>query len=516
MTTVERYSVFELLLEGPGSPALAPAATFTLGSESHTIHGFWDGEGRYLVRFLPQAEGEWRYTADWQGQTLEGGFTCVPNTGANHGPVRAEGHHFRYADGSRYLPVGTTCYAWTHQTPELIAQTLDTLADAPFNKIRMCVFPKSMPYNNNDPDLYPFAKTADGKWDVNTPDPAFWRQLEDNIRKLGEMGIEADLILFHPYDRWGFMDFPREENLIYLDYCLRRLASFRNVWWSLANEYDLVFTKTIEDWDAFGEKVAADDPYGHLVSVHNCFGLYPRRDWITHCSIQTKDAHNTAKWVQEYSIPVVIDEVRYEGTIEFEWGNISAFEMASRFWIITALGGYCTHGETFHREDEVLWWAKGGTLHGQSPARIAFLRSVLESLPGGGLEYVGSGGVGDPNAMRQAAEAADNPFMKAMAGLPEEELKQVMAGWAKLAAGNGDCLLWYHERNCPVMANLQLPVDGSYRVEVIDIWEMTRKTAAEAASGATCVDLPGKEGIAVLATRLSGPALDGAVFRQIS
>ena len=35
--------------------------------------------------------------------------------------------HFAYADGTPYFPVGTTCYAWTHQGDELEEQTLATL-----------------------------------------------------------------------------------------------------------------------------------------------------------------------------------------------------------------------------------------------------------------------------------------------------------------------------------------------------------------------------------------------------
>lgn len=39
-----------------------------------------------------------------------------------------------------------------------------------------------------------------------------------------------------------------------------------------------------------------------------------------------------------------------------------------------------------------------------------------------------------------------------------------------------------------------------YQVEVIDIWEMTRRTAAEKACGEIRIKLPAKEGIALLAT----------------
>ena len=48
----------------------------------------------------------------------------------------------RYADGSAYHPFGTTCYAWVHQPRELQEQTLQTLAAAPFNRLRFCAFPK--------------------------------------------------------------------------------------------------------------------------------------------------------------------------------------------------------------------------------------------------------------------------------------------------------------------------------------------------------------------------------------
>ena len=35
----------------------------------------------------------------------------------------------------------------------------------------------------------------------------------------------------------------------YLRYAVRRLAAFANVWWSMANEYDLLWAKTNDDWE---------------------------------------------------------------------------------------------------------------------------------------------------------------------------------------------------------------------------------------------------------------------------
>jgi hypothetical protein len=57
------------------------------------------------------------------------------------------------------------------------------------------VFPKSYTYNQNEPELFAFRKKADGKFDFERPDPAFWRHLEGRVVDLQRLGIEADLIL---------------------------------------------------------------------------------------------------------------------------------------------------------------------------------------------------------------------------------------------------------------------------------------------------------------------------------
>ncbi|BAS14759.1 conserved hypothetical protein [Arthrobacter sp. Hiyo8] len=114
----------------------------------------------------------------------------------------AKTFHFAYEDGSPYLPIGTTSYAWTHQGDALEKQTLDTLAAGPFNKMRMCVFPKSYLFNENEPEFYPFEGSLAAGFDYDRPNPEFYRHLEHRIGQLEELGIEADLILFHAYDRW--------------------------------------------------------------------------------------------------------------------------------------------------------------------------------------------------------------------------------------------------------------------------------------------------------------------------
>ena len=59
--------------------------------------------------------------------------------------------------------------------------------------------------------------------------------------------------------------------------------------------------------------------------------------------------------------------------------------MVRRFWLGTARGAYVGHGETYLDPQDILWWSKGGLLHGESPQRIAFLRKILEDSPESGL-----------------------------------------------------------------------------------------------------------------------------------
>ena len=144
----------------------------------------------------------------------------------------------------------------------------------------------------------------------------------------------------------------------------------------------------------FGGIVQHDDPYAHLRSVHNGTLIYDHnKPWVTHASIQNgsavEDPGRAELYRDVYRKPVVYDEVKYEGDIPSRWGQLSAEEMVFRFWNGLVAGTYVGHGETYlHPSDDVLWWSKGGVLHGQSPARLAFLRRVMEEGPAEGINQI--------------------------------------------------------------------------------------------------------------------------------
>ncbi|MGO4428652.1 DUF5060 domain-containing protein, partial [Streptomyces sp. MCAF7] len=176
--------------------------TFSDGQRELRAGGFYDGDGTYRIRFMPDAEGPWTFVTSSTARSLDGlsgHFLTGPATPGRHGPVRvADRHHFAYADGTRYLPVGTTAYAWTHQVERLRAATRRTLAASGFNKVRMCLLPKAYDYNTDEPELYPFPGSPADGWDTTRFDPRFFQRFENEVRALLELGIEADVILFHP------------------------------------------------------------------------------------------------------------------------------------------------------------------------------------------------------------------------------------------------------------------------------------------------------------------------------
>ena len=495
--TVERWGMYEVSAKGHSdkNPFVDYSIKGFFKGENETVEvdGFYDGDGIYKVRFMPSFEGEYSFelTGNFSDERITGEFIVLSPGEGNHGPVRvANTFHFTYEDGTPYYSVGTTCYVWTHQSFELQEKTLETLRKGYFNKIRFCVFPKHYDYNLKDPISFPYQGTPcdnskitsenfgdytrsnpDNNWDFQRFNPEHFHLLEKRIQDLMNMGIEADLIIMHPYDRWGFAEMSEEEDDLYWNYVLARFSAFRNVWWSLANEYDFMKKKTIRDWERYASIICEKDRYNHLRSIHNGIHFYDyNRPWITHCSIQRQDVYKCAELVNEYreryKKPVVLDEIAYEGNIEHGWGNISGEELVRRFWEAAVRGGYAGHGETYMHPENILWWSHGGHLHGKSYERIKFLHKILSETPGLGLKH-GTGFNWDENVA--VMESASDKY---------------------------EYMLFYFGFNRPVLRKFYFDDESNFSVDIIDTWDMTIKEAG-IYKGKFTIELPGKEYMAV-------------------
>lgn len=504
---VKRYGIAELVFQGPseGNPFAEQWVKGTMAGQAEEKHaeGFYDGNGVYKLRFMPSGEGTYEITAatSWGDEAKVTVEVGAAGEGC-HGPVRvANTYHFAYDDGKEYYPCGTTCYVWELQSKETQEKTYESLASSPFNKIRFCVFPKHYVYNLKEPAQYPFEirenspwspsdfeteklekaprnmfggidamiENPDEVWDYTRPNPSYFEYIENTIARLGTMGIQADLILFHPYDRWGYSRMNLEQQNFYLRYVVNRFSAYHNVWWAMANEFDLFRWKPVSEWESNAETVCRQDPYRHLRSIHNCMTMYDHsRGWITHCSLQRIDLYRTAEnveiWRPQYGKPCVLDEIAYEGNLPFGWGNISGEEMTRRFWEAYTRGGYGQHGETYENENGVIWWSHGGELKGSSPARIQFLLDIMKENGG---------------------------YMEPLPAFFDETCCTNSASHPRK-----DCVMYYYGANRPCRRPFHMPEGQEFDVEVIDTWNMTI-TPAGRHSGEFTIDMPSRPYMAV-------------------
>jgi hypothetical protein len=436
---VETWDTYEVELHGPS--AGNPFTEVTLSGRFHLEHrtvevtGFYDGDGVYRIRFMPDAPGQWNWesaSSHPQLQGAKGSFLCVPASGTNHGPVgTAHQFHFQYADGTPFFPFGTTCYACAFMGPPYEEQTIKTLRTTSFNKVRLCLLPKPL---GHEIFALPFAQN-----DLTRLNPIYFQHVEKRIVELQQIGIQADVILFHPYDAWGYKSMPPEADDLYLRYAIARLAAYRNVWWSVANEYDLVKTKTMKDWDRFFHIIQQSDPYSHLRSIHHSRVQYDHsKPWVTHASLQEYDFTKAGEYRAAWGKPIVWDEIQYEGNIARRWGNLSPEEMTRRFWLAVVSGTYATHGETYISPPGTPVWSDGGRLMGTSAPRLAYLRSLVERITKTGLnEYEGS--------------------YYPSAGQP------------------GELYLYYFDMHCVGEYDFPLPAGIDFKCTLIDPWNMSSR-----------------------------------------
>ena len=184
-----------------------------------------------------------------------------------------------------------------------------------------------------------------------------------------------------------------------------------------------------------------------------------------------------------YRKPIVYDEVKYEGSSPYRWGNLSGEEMVHRFWCGTVAGTYVGHGDYFFTVKEDTWTSFGGKLTGQSASRLAFLRKILEDSPHEGI---------DPIDKWQDPTTGGKP---------------------------GEYYLTYFGKAAPTAWTFELYKNGvedgqRYSVEVIDTWAMTITPISGefvtkkldnyhfVDAGGRTVNLPGKAGIALRIRRL--------------
>ena len=225
---IELWTRFEIEQSGPTeSKTVNPfqdyefGANFTINKLSFYVYGFYDGNGSYRIRFMPNTVGIWDYIT-WSNvkslNGIKGQLNCTAATSTNFGVAYVKSSRsnktFTWSQNNNaYYSVGTTSYAFLHYPNITIVNktlsTLKSLANNPtFNKLRFLILPKWYRYTYIEPMFYPYVSNGGlpqntTNWNFRIFNVSFWQHLDKIINQISLMNhgnFIVDLILFHPYD----------------------------------------------------------------------------------------------------------------------------------------------------------------------------------------------------------------------------------------------------------------------------------------------------------------------------
>ncbi|WP_114559277.1 DUF5605 domain-containing protein [Desertihabitans aurantiacus] len=432
-TEVGCWQVVTLDLTGTA----AVEATFTGPDGREAVAETVEVDGRRLVRFAPDAEGDWSWEAtDGAGSpTGSGGLRCTSPGAGEHGPLRVRGTRFVHADGTPHHPMGTTALFWHHRDGQERAATLRSLAGSPFNAVRMSVL----------------AEDA-RDW----PDETGLDAVETAVRELAGLGVRAELVLSgpHPAVRPGAPGWEQ-----HLRRAVARFAASSHVSWCLALDADRLGLPG-EVWDESLRLLAEADAGRRLRTVHAAPGFDFGHRLITHSTVRDDGRWEAHDLVRAFAKPALLD-VGAEGDAPVPGGGLTAEELVSQTWWALCRGGYGWHTEEFVERS---WSRHGGTLTGAALPRLAFLRGVLEGAPDG---------------------LARNPVERHTFTLERP----------------GHYYLQYHGLHRYSRHRVELPEDADFTVEVIDTQQLTIDRLPGTYRGGSWLELPRRPFLALRMVR---------------
>jgi hypothetical protein len=319
--------------------------------------------------------------------------------------------HFKWAGtGEHYFLNGTTAYwllGWEDEN--VIRESLERLARLKVNRIRVALCGRAVDGQRwAEPKVVPTDKFSFrlNPWVAERPtsvdNPGFdtsrfflphWQKCERLLKIARDRDIIVSLIFYldgkdKGVDPFGKDQAGGEDEELYYRFAIARFASFSNVTWDLANEYQLFRD---DAWaNKMGEYVRKCDPYDHLMSVHGQSEFHFRTaPWADFASHQSWDEHGGYQFMLEnrqkqsasgVPKPQVNEEYGYEDHYPTGWGEDrkaptrNAESRRRLAWEISMAGGYQTTGERADQGTGKAANTGGGWLNGRGDDAMVLLK----------------------------------------------------------------------------------------------------------------------------------------------
>ena len=234
-----------------------------------------------------------------------------------------------------HLWMGDTSYRFAVIDRGLFEQMVTKRAEQKFNHIRGLV-------------LGNFPGMDKAYLDADTPDPAYFQELDRRIRFMNDRGITADLVLAGDQNDL-VKRFPSwQQRRRYVEYLISRYAPM-NVTWQGVQEFE-----EYEEGRAVLKEVMLLikklDPYNHPRTTHTTATSAPllQDGWMDYVAYQTSDDALLSIEHQLYGRPQVNTEFGYEdsGAGKSHSHHVDTDEFRKRLWRTTMHGAYPTYGNT--------------------------------------------------------------------------------------------------------------------------------------------------------------------------
>jgi hypothetical protein len=369
-TNIERYHTHDFTFQAsaPGNPFDVELAGEFSGPEGAHIRvpGFYDGDGRWIVRFSPDREGAWQLRtvsplAALDGKT-ESGILVTPNRHPQiHGALRVDAahpYHFIYEDGTRYFLLGYEAdWLWgaDMQDParKLMRHLIDQMSTRGFNHVMVNIFAHDTNWSKGrehawdwgPAPVYPWEGTNE-KPDHSRLNPKFFQIYDGMMTALRDKGIVAHIMLkvYNKQVNWP-QKYSRDEERFFR-YVTARYQAYSNVVWD--------FSKEAHNERDFGlqarliELVRAADSYHHLLTSHDDDMFYWTPETNRLLDFRTDQQHSFwpemiafDRAIRKY--PVLNSEFGYERGVdkfptyrtEDDWQV-----QLHRAWLVYIAGGY--------------------------------------------------------------------------------------------------------------------------------------------------------------------------------
>ncbi len=265
------------------------------GEKIENIPGFYNGDGKWVIRFSPTKLGVWR------GKTTSGDpklccvelgpVECVENENSEvHGKLQIDPEHpqrFTWEDGDPFVILGFECdwlFSYHQEKPEDCRKHVQLIKDRGFNYIIMNIYAHkgfSQPESKGPGDTIPGTVYAPSRMYVfggtnDEPDHTklnidFFKDYDQMMAILHEKGIVAHLMIQVQNKRVRWPERLSAEDDLYWKYVVARYQAFGNIVWDIGKEsYNLLRETEGHEYTINRINLIRDmDAYDHLVTVHD-------------------------------------------------------------------------------------------------------------------------------------------------------------------------------------------------------------------------------------------------------